>query len=882
MVPDDPDDRLFQISVNDLLSGNQKALLTMCWQLIQIFWEKFAPAPSNERKMVEALKEWCLDATASYPDVIINDFTSSFRDGMAINILIKSFDDSLIDLSEISELRGEDRIENALSLARRHFRVPKLIQPKEFYSEHLDMKSVSCYLMMLYLGMCESSTRPQRIPSTRRRSTLATTTVGNESTSAPSTPSQPQQTNITQTAITTTALASEITAEAVTSFPEATIHSQMQQQQILSGLPVARHSIAQAIVQIPVIYAQQQNLVQSAHLTDSSNSVASAPPYTGGNSLQRIIQANMLTPPSNSQSSKAFIPLLQTAPSTTTTAVISPLAQQSHNQAQLLEHQKQIESLQQKEQQQPLFQPPTVQIQSTSQLPMILMQQQTTSHNYRPLQLLPPLPQVIPSNQPLPSLNNSPNREFNQQLSPKSLAQFTLPPQQSIAISDISMETGMRSRKSSSCSSSRTSRSRRKPEELLQEYGDYLQQVLTWLNEAEQELELMSPTQKDENEIPSLEIAKEKFHEHEKYMQSLTQSQESVGRVLHRGHHLSKKLEDPEESTTIINQLQSVQSRWELIRTGAMERQTALQQQIEKIQKAHLNELIEWLEGIERRSRQQLCPLAENVDVCLKQRVEAGALKRQMDEKQPAFAQLSSFVEVVEQISQQKQISNVQNLEILVKQVDKRWNKLLELISLHIKLLEGLGDLLEKYEQLNNEIFEWLNEKTNKLNKLKTPNELNTEEEVQNYLESLRSMEKALENQKELFEHFSNICNELANRFEKGKNLSASQNVLAKLYEINNKRDGILKILEENSEMLIQSGKVKLQTSELPITSMEDEEQPRRKITLETIYSVDESRRGSESPQSAAKKRKLLQLPPAEHLTIEETEEGPMKKEFRF
>jgi len=66
---------------------------------------------------------------------------------MAINILIKSFDDSLIDLSEISELRGEDRIENALSLARRHFRVPKLIQPKEFYSEHLDMKSVSCYLM---------------------------------------------------------------------------------------------------------------------------------------------------------------------------------------------------------------------------------------------------------------------------------------------------------------------------------------------------------------------------------------------------------------------------------------------------------------------------------------------------------------------------------------------------------------------------------------------------------------------------------------------------------------------------------------------------------------------------------------------------------------
>ncbi|CAK5020124.1 unnamed protein product [Meloidogyne enterolobii] len=185
----------------------------------------------------------------------------------------------------------------------------------------------------------------------------------------------------------------------------------------------------------------------------------------------------------------------------------------------------------------------------------------------------------------------------------------------------------------------------------------------------------MSSTQEDENELPSLEAAKEKFHEHEKYMQSLTQSQESVGRVLHRGHHLSKKLEDPEQSAAIINQLKSVQSRWELIRIGAMERQTALQQQIEKIQRAHLDELIEWLEGIERRSRQQLCPLAGNIDVCLKQRVEAGALKRQMDEKQPVFAQLSSFVEVVDQSSQQKQKeveeqkSNLQNLEILVKQV---------------------------------------------------------------------------------------------------------------------------------------------------------------------------------------------------------------------
>jgi len=113
--------------------------------------------------------------------------------------------------------------------------------------------------------MCESSTRPQRIPSTRRRSTLATTTVGNESISAPSTPSgaqQPQQTNIAQTAITTTSIPTAITTEAVTSFPEAIIHSQIQQQQILSGLPVARHSIAQGNIIFNFIIKKQLNFQQ--------------------------------------------------------------------------------------------------------------------------------------------------------------------------------------------------------------------------------------------------------------------------------------------------------------------------------------------------------------------------------------------------------------------------------------------------------------------------------------------------------------------------------------------------------------------------------------------------------------------------------------------
>ena len=52
--------------------------------------------------------------------------------------------------------------------------------------------------------------------------------------------------------------------------------------------------------------------------------------------------------------------------------------------------------------------------------------------------------------------------------------------------------------------------------------------------EAEQELESMGEVQESDVDIGSLEAAKEKFREHEQYMQSLTQSQDNVGRVLHR------------------------------------------------------------------------------------------------------------------------------------------------------------------------------------------------------------------------------------------------------------------------------------------------------------------------------------------------------------
>lgn len=87
-----------------------------------------------------------------------------------------------------------------------------------------------------------------------------------------------------------------------------------------------------------------------------------------------------------------------------------------------------------------------------------------------------------------------------------------------------------RSRHSSS-SSARSSRSRRsahRNERLLKEYELCLDQVLTWLMEAEDEMNRMDPVHASD-----VEVVKQQYKEHEQFMLQLTSSQGSVGRVLH-------------------------------------------------------------------------------------------------------------------------------------------------------------------------------------------------------------------------------------------------------------------------------------------------------------------------------------------------------------
>lgn len=84
--------QIFQLSIPELCEGVTKPLLSLCWILIQIFWRRFAPQNGGERKLAEGIADWVKEATSGRPEVSINDFTSSWRDGMALNLLLVSYE----------------------------------------------------------------------------------------------------------------------------------------------------------------------------------------------------------------------------------------------------------------------------------------------------------------------------------------------------------------------------------------------------------------------------------------------------------------------------------------------------------------------------------------------------------------------------------------------------------------------------------------------------------------------------------------------------------------------------------------------------------------------------------------------------------------------
>merc|ERR1712137_1474911 len=131
--------KLISCSAEDVVDGNVKIILGMCWRLIQRF--QLSEESSNSRA---SLLAWCKDKVSGY-DLLIENFQSSFENGLAFCALVHCCDNSLLDYSS---LKPENKLQNlslAFNAAEEHLDVPPLLDATDISNGLVDERSVMTF-----------------------------------------------------------------------------------------------------------------------------------------------------------------------------------------------------------------------------------------------------------------------------------------------------------------------------------------------------------------------------------------------------------------------------------------------------------------------------------------------------------------------------------------------------------------------------------------------------------------------------------------------------------------------------------------------------------------------------------------------------------------
>jgi hypothetical protein len=132
-------------SAEDLVDCKSGAILGMVWVIIH----KFAVSGISEgsASAKEGLLLWAQRNTAGYAGVKVDNFSTSWKDGLAFCALIHNLDKSLIDFASLKADEPAKNLELAFSIAEKVFDIPRLFDPEDVYDlPRPDEKSIMTYL----------------------------------------------------------------------------------------------------------------------------------------------------------------------------------------------------------------------------------------------------------------------------------------------------------------------------------------------------------------------------------------------------------------------------------------------------------------------------------------------------------------------------------------------------------------------------------------------------------------------------------------------------------------------------------------------------------------------------------------------------------------
>uniref|UniRef100_H3BDJ8 Spectrin beta chain n=1 Tax=Latimeria chalumnae TaxID=7897 RepID=H3BDJ8_LATCH len=130
---------LENVGSHDIVDGNHRLTLGLIWTIIlrfQIQVIKIETEDNREtRSAKDALLLWCQMKTAGYPEVNIQNFTTSWRDGLAFNALIHRHRPDLIDFTKLTKSNATFNLQQAFNSAEQHLGLTKLLDPEAYHPE---------------------------------------------------------------------------------------------------------------------------------------------------------------------------------------------------------------------------------------------------------------------------------------------------------------------------------------------------------------------------------------------------------------------------------------------------------------------------------------------------------------------------------------------------------------------------------------------------------------------------------------------------------------------------------------------------------------------------------------------------------------------------